>query len=47
MKPEVVKRISPELALEMMNEIVYIHNMLMKEDQYYGNYFEKTAEYGF
>lgn len=33
MKPEIIKQISGKLALEIMNDIVEIHNQLLKEDQ--------------
>ncbi len=33
MKPEIIKQISGKLALEIMNDIVEIHNLLMNLDQ--------------
>jgi hypothetical protein len=33
MKPEIVKTISQEIALEFLNNLVEIHNLLIKEDQ--------------
>ena len=33
MNPKIVEKISPEIALEMMNEIVSIHNLLAADHE--------------
>lgn len=33
MIPDIAKKISPEIALELLNELIEIHNLLIKEDQ--------------
>lgn len=33
MKPEIVKTISQAIAIEFLNELIEIHNILIKEDQ--------------
>lgn len=31
MKPEIVKKISPEIALELMNDLIQIHNYIIMD----------------
>lgn len=33
MKPEIAQKITPEVALEFLNEITYIHNLLCSENE--------------